>query len=122
MTFTLTAAGFWLLRAQQPLLWAAVTTVVDAVPMLGTGTVLVPMAAVSLLWGSRVRAVGLLGLYLTAAVTRSVLEPKLVGSGLGLNPLMTLLCMYTGYRILGIPGMILAPMATVLAAELGKAE
>lgn len=57
---------------------------------------------------------GLLGTYAAAAVLRSVLEPKLVGRQLGLDPLATLVALYTGYRIWGIAGMILAPLMTAV--------
>ena len=118
ITFAIVAGGFLLLRVEQAPIWAALTAVVDAVPMLGTGAVLVPMALLSLLWGDRMRSLGLLGLYLAAAVTRSMLEPKLIGKQLGLNPLLTLFAIYAGFRLWGIGGMILAPMLTVLAFRL----
>ena len=118
ITFGIVTGGFLLLRVEQPILWAALTAVVDAVPMLGTGAVLVPMALLSFLWGNRVRTLGLLGIYTAAAVTRSMLEPKLIGKQLGLNPLLTLFAIYAGYRLWGIGGMILSPMLTVLAFRL----
>lgn len=122
VTFGIVLAGFFLLRVEQPILWAAVTAIVDAVPMLGTGTILVPMAVISLIWGDKVRGIGLIGLYATALVTRSSLEPRLVGRQLGLNPLITLFTLYVGFRIWGVGGMILAPILAVLAFQLTVAE
>ena len=122
VTFSIVLGGFWLLGVEQGLLWAVLTAVIDAIPMLGTGLVLLPMAALSLLWGSRIRALGLVGVYVTAAVTRSVLEPRWVGKQLGLSPLGTLLCLYLGLRLWGIWGMLLAPVLTVLALQLARAE
>ena len=118
VTFAIVTAGFLLLRMEHWLLWAAVTAVVDAIPLLGTGTVLVPMVLFCLLKGERVRALGLLGLYVTAMLTRSALEPKLVGRQLGLNPLVTLMALYAGFRIWGVPGMILSPILAVTAVQL----
>ena len=118
VTFGIVTAGFLLLRVKHTFVWAAVTAVVDAVPMLGTGTVLIPMALISLLAGEQVRALGLLGLYVTAMLTRSALEPKLVGRELGMNPLLTLMALYAGFRIWGVPGMILAPILAVSAMQL----
>lgn len=118
VVFGIVAVGFLLLRVEHWLLWALVTAVVDAVPMLGTGTVLIPMAVFSLLWGEQVRGIGLLGLYATAMLTRSALEPKLLGKQLGMNPLMTLAALYAGFRIWGVPGMILSPILTVTATQL----
>ncbi len=122
VTFGIILGGFFLLRVEQPILWAAVTAIVDAVPMLGTGTVLIPMAVISLIWGDKVRGIGLIALYVTALVTRSSLEPRLVGRQLGLNPLITLFSLYVGFRIWGIGGMILAPILAVLAFQLTAAQ
>ena len=110
--------GFLLLRIPSAPLIALLTALVDALPVLGTGTVLLPWALVSLLGGGAVRALGLLGLYVCAALVRSVLEPRLVGSHLGLDPLVTLIAMYCGYRLWGLAGMLLLPLvaATVFQA------
>ena len=118
VTFCLLFAGFSLLRVSYPLLIALLVAFVDALPVLGTGSVLVPWALICFLGGSGARALGLLGLYATAALTRSVLEPKLVGSHLGLDPLVTLIAMYCGLRLWGLMGMLLLPMlaATVFSA------
>ena len=110
VTFCLLFAGFSLLLVGYPLLIALLVTLVDALPVLGTGSILIPWALVCFLEGSTARALGLLGLYATAALTRSVLEPKLVGSHLGLDPLVTLMAMYCGLRLWGLGGMLLLPM------------
>ena len=101
---------------------ALVTALVDAVPLLGTGTILLPWTLVSLLSGEPVRAVGLLGIYVTALITRSALEPKLLGRQLGLDPLAALAALYIGYRLWGFGGMILAPILTVTARELCRGD
>lgn len=82
----------------------------DAFPVLGTGTVLLPWSLICLLQRDGARAAGILGLYITAAVLRSVLEPRLVGRQLGLDPLAALAALYTGYRLWGVAGMLLMPM------------
>lgn len=118
VTLLIVAAGYLILRVSHPLLMAAVTAVVDALPVFGTGTVLIPWCLWSLVKGETVRAVGLLALYVIVALTRSALEPKLVGHQLGINPLLTLLALYAGYRLWGVPGMILAPILTVTVKQL----
>ena len=117
LTFTIVGAGFLLLRMEHWVAWALVTAIVDAVPILGTGTVLIPMALLSFLWGEKVRGVGLVALYVTAMLTRSALEPRLVGRQLGMNPLLTLMSLYAGYRIWGIWGMILSPILAVTVRQ-----
>lgn len=118
VTFTVTALGFLLLQIPHALLWALLTALVDAFPILGTGTLLVPWSLLSFLQGDHFLAFGLLGVYAAAALTRSVLEPRLLGKHLGLDPLLTLVALYAGYRIFGFVGMLLAPMLAVTAAQL----
>lgn len=118
VTWGIVAAGLLLLRVRYGPLWAVLIALVDAVPVLGTGTVLIPWAIVSLLQGQTLRGVGLLAIYVAAMVTRTVLEPKLVGRQLGLDPLVTLLFLYVGYRLWGILGMILAPMLAAATKNL----
>ena len=117
VTFVICAAVFLLLGVKRALLWAVLVALVDALPILGSGAVLVPWSLVSFLGGDPVRAFALLGTYAAAAVTRSVLEPRLVGRQLGLDPLVTLISLYTGYRLLGIAGMLLAPMVAAAASQ-----
>lgn len=118
MTLIILTAGFMLLRISYAPLWAMAVTLVDAFPVLGTGTVLLPWSLVCLIQGDGGRAVGLLGLYAVAALTRSALEPRLVGQHLGLDPLTTLLALYAGYRFWGLPGMLLSPLLAVTLRSL----
>ena len=118
VTFAVACAGLLLLRIPYAPFWAGIIALVDAFPVLGTGAVLVPWSLVSFLQGDRLPAFGLLGLYLAAVVTRTVLEPRLVGKQLGLDPLVTLVALYMGFRLFGIGGMILAPLIAVTATQL----
>ena len=117
VTFCLALVGLLLLRIPHSPLWAAVIALVDAFPVLGTGTVLLPWSLISFLQGDHFRAFALLGLYGAAAVTRTVLEPRLVGRQLGLDPLITLMALYGGYQLFGLPGMLLAPVAAVAVVQ-----
>ena len=101
----LTAAG-----VPYGFLWALPVALVDAVPVLGTGTVLIPWALFSLLQGSTVQGLIMLATSLTAMLTRTVLEPRFVGKQIGLDPLITLAAFYVGFRLWGIAGMILCPL------------
>lgn len=118
ITFCVLSLGFGLLRIGNPLLIAALVSLVDALPVLGTGTVLLPWSLVCFLSGDGGRALGLLGLYALAALLRSVLEPKIVGRQLGLDPLATLMAIYCGYRLWGIPGMLMLPMLSAAAMRM----
>ncbi len=118
ITYCIVTAGLLLLGIPLAPLWAAGVALVDAVPLLGTGTVLVPWAILCLIQNQHLRAIGLLCIYGVAFLTRTALEPRLVGRHLGLDPLVTLVFLYLGYRFWGILGMLLAPMlvAAITAA------
>lgn len=109
VSYGIVVLGFFVLGIPHAPLWAALVALVDAVPMLGTGTVLLPWALVCFLQKQHFRAVGLICVYGAAMLTRTFLEPKLVGKQLGLDPLLTLLALYLGYRFWGLTGMLLAP-------------
>lgn len=118
LTFSLLTSGFFLLRVPHALLWALVVSLVDAFPILGTGTILIPWSLICFLQENAPLAIGILGLYVLICLTRSVLEPKLLGRHLGLDPLLTLIALYAGYKLWGIGGMLLAPLLTVIALQL----
>ena len=110
ITFAILLVGFLLLRVPYGILWAAVVAVVDAVPILGTGTILVPWALVSLLQGKQLTAIGLLAIYGCTFVTRTALEPRIIGRSLNLDPLLTLIFLYIGFHFWGFLGLILTPI------------
>ena len=91
---------------------ALLLAVVDLLPLLGTGVILIPWALICLLLGQVKLGIGLLALYGVTTLVRQVLEPKLIGDGLGLHPLLSLFSMYAGLRLFGVWGMITAPLVT----------
>ena len=122
LSFLIVLAGLLLLRVSYAPVWAFFIALVDAIPVLGTGTVLLPWSLICLLQEDPIRAVGLLGIYITAMLSRTILEPRLVGKQLGLDPLVTLIALYIGYQLWGIGGMLLSPLLCVAATELVKAS
>jgi predicted PurR-regulated permease PerM len=118
VTLVILMMGLLILRIRYGMLWSLAIALVDMIPVLGTGTVLVPWSTICYLQGDKARAVGLLGTYALISLTRSVLEPKLLGSQMGLDPLVTLISLYSGYRLWGFGGMILAPVLAVAAVQL----
>jgi len=118
LTFLIVLLGLVLLRIPFALLWALGICLVDAFPILGTGTILLPWSFILFLQGDSPRALGILGIYVTVALSRSILEPKLLGRHLGLDPLATLMALYAGYRLWGIGGMLLAPLLATTALQL----
>ncbi len=118
LSFVIVAVGLMVLGVSYAPLWALLIALVDAIPVLGTGTVLLPWALVGLLQGNGALSLGLLGIYALALVSRSVLEPRLVGKHLGVDPLMMLVALYLGYQLWGFGGMLLSPMLCAVATEM----
>lgn len=110
--------GLLLLRQPNPILLALVIALVDALPVFGAGTVLIPWGLVQLLRGNTPLGVELLLLYAVIAVSRAFLEPKFLGHQIGLSPLLTLISLYAGYRLFGVVGMILVPIGVILLKQL----
>lgn len=93
---------------------AAATAVIDIVPVLGTGTVVIPWAAYSLIVGDYGMAIGLAIIYVVVTIIRQIVEPKLVAGQLGLPPFVTLAAMYLGLKIFGVLGVFVLPMLIIM--------
>lgn len=114
ITFLELFVGFLVLGLDYALAAAFLIAIIDALPILGTGTVLIPWGLYSLLIGDYRLGVGCLALYGIILIVRQVLEPKIVGDSIGLHPLVTLMSMYIGLKLLGFAGMILGPVIVLL--------
>ena len=93
---------------------ALITAVIDIVPVLGTGTVLIPWAIWMFFFGDVAMGIGLLVIYGVITVVRQIVEPKLVASQLGLPAFVTLMAMYIGSQLFGFVGLFLLPMTVML--------
>ena len=93
---------------------AIVTAFVDIIPVLGTGTVLIPWAIYNLIVGNYALAIGLAVIYAVITVIRQIVEPKLVAGQLGLSPVVTITSLYLGLKIFGVLGMIIAPILVTM--------
>ena len=113
ITFLQLFLGFFLLDIEQPLLWATVLALLDFLPFIGTGLILIPWGIFELLTGRGALGAGLLILFAILTLVHNLMEPKLVSSSIGLHPLATLLAMYAGLRFFGFSGLLLAPVAVL---------
>ena len=121
VVFVIVTAGLSILKIEYALLIATFIAVFDALPFFGSGAVLWPWAAVSFISSDIEIGIGLIIIYLSVLLTRQMIEPKIVSNKIGINPLITLMSMYVGYRVLSIGGMILGPIVLVLLISLYKA-
>ena len=115
ITFLELCAGLWLLGVRYFLPIAAGIALLDILPVLGTGTILIPWVLISFLTGNRSFAVGLLLLYLFITIARNFLEPKIVGDCIGLHPLVSLVSIYAGLYLFGVTGALLMPCLMLTA-------
>ncbi|MBQ7320948.1 MAG: sporulation integral membrane protein YtvI [Clostridia bacterium] len=116
ITFLELYVALSILGVEYAFLIAALTALLDILPVLGVGIVLIPWAAVLLIGRRFYVGVGLLITYAVVMAVRQIIEPRVVSGSLGLHPLLTLFCMYVGYRVFGLFGMMLAPAATIVLA------
>jgi sporulation integral membrane protein YtvI len=110
ITFVELFLGFTIIRVRYSLLLAFIISIVDALPILGTGGFLIPWSIYSFFAGNIRLGVSLLILYGIVLIVRQLIEPKIVGTQMGMYPLVTLIAMYTGLKTLGFLGLILGPV------------
>lgn len=97
-----------------PLLMALFIGFVDALPILGSGTVMIPWSLILFLNQEYSVGFSILGLYVFTSAVRQFLEPKIVSSKIGVHPLFTLIAMYTGFKLMGIMGMLIGPIVLII--------
>ncbi len=110
ITFAELLCGFLVMRVQYAFLAALLIAIVDVLPVLGVGTVLVPWTLLSFMEGNGVRGIQLLVLLGIMYVVRQAVEPRILGKSAGVHPLLALVFVYAGFRLAGVGGMIVAPI------------
>lgn len=111
-------AGLMLLGVNFAWLIGFGIALLDMLPVFGTGTVLIPWAIIKFFSGNYATAVGMLVLYVVALLVHQLIQPKLIGESVGLNPFATLFFMYIGYQYNGVLGMIIAiPVGMLLISS-----
>ncbi|MEN8906772.1 MAG: sporulation integral membrane protein YtvI [Clostridiales bacterium] len=118
ISFIILLIGFLVLDIKYALLIAFLTCFIDALPVLGIGSVLVPWSIFLFIFGSVKIAVGLLILYGVVVVVRQVMEPKVYGTQMGVHPFVAIMAMYVGLNYFGILGLILSPIIVMVAKNI----
>lgn len=111
-------AGFLLLRIPSPVTGAVLIALADALPLIGSGLILAPWAALSWLEGANLRAMGLAVLWLILWAARTMLEPRLLGRRAGTNAFSSLIVIYLGWECFGVAGLLCAPVLLAAGMEL----
>lgn len=112
--------GLSILRVDYAVVLALLIALLDFLPFFGTGTVLIPWAVIKVLSNDYKFAVGLLVVYAVSQLVRQLIQPKIVGDTIGLDPLFTLIFMYIGYKIKGVIGMIIGVPIGMIVINLYK--
>ena len=115
ITFCELFVGFSILGIDYAFLIAAAVAVIDILPVLGVGTVLIPWVAIEFVSGNIRLGVGLLILFAVIEIVRQFIEPRIVGGTLGIHPLVTLAAMYIGFALFGVGGMFIGPIIALAA-------
>lgn len=118
ITFVELSLGLSILRIENAILIAVVIAIFDILPVLGTGGIMIPWAVITLLQGNYPLALGLAVLYVIITIIRNIIEPKIVGSNIGLHPVVTLISMFIGVQLLGVIGLFGFPILLSLLKNL----
>ena len=122
ITFTQLLCGFLILKIKYAFLLSLIICIVDLLPVLGTGTVLIPWSTICFLTGDFKRGIGLVVLYVVILVFRQIAEPKIIGANIGLSPLLSLISMYVGLKLFGVIGIIIFPILLITIISLNEKE
>jgi sporulation integral membrane protein YtvI len=122
ITLIIVLIGLLILRVNYAITIALVCGIVDILPYLGTGVVFIPWIVYEAITGHVSLALGLGVLYTVVIVQRQFMEPKILSSSIGLNPLATLVALFVGFKLVGFLGLILGPVTLVIISTLIKAN
>ena len=113
-------AGFLIIGIDYAFSIALFVALIDIIPVLGTGTVLIPWGIISIIQKDYFTGFALLILYAAITIIRNIIEPKIIGSSIGLYPVTTLIAMFVGFNIIGIPGVFLLPITVLILKNLNE--
>ena len=119
VSFVISVIGLYFFKfigmnVKYPLLIALAIGFVDALPILGSGSVMVPWAIIASLNGDFKLGIAILILWITMSIVRQFLEPKIVSGKIGIHPIFTLIAMYTGFKVIGVIGMLVGPIVLII--------
>ena len=118
ITFLSTFLGLLILKAEYAFLISLAVALVDVLPLVGAGAVLLPYALITFLMGDASLALGIIVLFGAVLIIKQIAEPKIVGSSIGLHPVTSLFSMYIGLRLFGMLGMIAGPAVAFVIREM----
>ncbi|MDM5336934.1 sporulation integral membrane protein YtvI [Fictibacillus enclensis] len=121
ITYVLALIGLLILDVKYAVLIALFIILVDILPILGTGSFIVPWAIYNFIVGDDFLAIGLIIMFVVLTVIRRIIEPKILGSSLGISALAALISLYLGFQLLGFIGLIVGPALVIIYEALRSA-
>jgi sporulation integral membrane protein YtvI len=121
LTYIISLIGLLVLNVKYPLAIALLIIIVDIMPILGTGSVLVPWGGYLMLTGNLYVGVGLIVLFLVITVFRRIVEPKILGDSVGIGSLSALISLYVGFKLVGVIGVFIGPLVVIIYMAARKA-
>lgn len=123
ISFIISLLGLYVFRiigfnVEYPLLMALFIGFVDALPILGSGTVMIPWAIICGINGDIKLGISIIILLIIMSVIRQLLEPKLVSKNIGVHPIFTLIAMYTGFKFIGVIGLLIGPIILIIVKNI----
>jgi sporulation integral membrane protein YtvI len=122
ITTVIILIGLLILRVDYAITIALIAGIVDIIPYLGTGSIFVPWIIYEVITGETGLAIGLGVIYIIVLVQRQVMEPKILSSNIGLDPLATLIALFVGFKLIGFLGLIAGPVTLVIITTLDRAN
>jgi predicted PurR-regulated permease PerM len=119
--YVLLLVGFTLLNVRYAFLIALLVAFLDFLPFFGTGIVLLPWAVVTLVGGNYIRAIAFLIIWGVGQFFRQLIQPKIMGDSIGMEPIPTLFLLFTGYRLAGVVGMLVAVPLGIIIVNMNEA-
>lgn len=119
ISFIISVIGLYIfkiagLNVKYPLLYALGIGFVDALPIFGSGSVMIPWAIISACNGDMQLAISVFLLWIFMSVVRQLIEPRIVGNKIGIHPIFTLIAMYTGFKLMGVIGLFIGPIMLII--------
>lgn len=120
MAFLILSVGLTIIDSPMPYLFAFIISLIDIIPLLGAGIIMIPWGIVSYFWGNSELGKEILILYVVFTILKQVIEPKVLGKQIGLSPIYTFIATIVGSIIFGPIGLIMGPIIAIIIKSIIK--
>ena len=122
IVFIFLCIGFFVLNVNNFIIVAFIVAFVDLLPVLGTGIILLPWSVYCFVADNFYKGLGILTIYILVCILKNIIEPKIIGKQIGINPLLSLIAIYLGYKTIGFFGIVIFPIVLITTFEYFKPQ